>query len=161
LLSTCRSEFGTLEQVAEELDVLRHFAPQLAVELVATDAAEVVTLLGEEGALEVLTGRFDGLHFTGTRATVDLEPRGLLARAQEVLRRVLDVELLHVLGDLEVRLLPVHVELVLEEVEVRNELLEELLVHRGVEGAQQREDRDATLARDARTGVGRLVLLLF
>ena len=65
------------------------------------------------------------------------------------------------LGDLEVRLLPVRVELVLEEVEVGDELLEEGLVHDGVEGAQQREDRDATLARDARAGVGRLVLLLF
>jgi len=44
---------------------------------------------------------------------------------------------------------------------VRDELLEERLVHDGVERAQQREDRDATLARDARAGVGRLVLLLF
>ena len=66
-----------------------------------------------------------------------------------------------VLGDLEVRLLPVRVELVLEEVEVRHELLEERLVHGGVEGSQQREDRDTTLASDTRAGVRRLVLLLF
>ena len=65
------------------------------------------------------------------------------------------------LGDLEVRLLPVRVELVLEEVEVRDELLEEGLVHDGVECAQQREDRDAALAGDASAGVGCLVLLLF
>ena len=131
--------FGTLEQVAEEFDVLGDFVAELAVELVAADAAEVVALLGEEGALEVLAGRLDGLHLAGTRASVDLEPRGLLARAQEVLGRVLEVVLVHVLGDLEVRLLPVRVELVLEEVEVRDELLEEGLVHDGVEGAQQRE----------------------
>ena len=78
-------DVGTLEQVAEQFDVLRDFVAELAVELVAPDAAQVVTLLGEERALEVLTGRFDGLHFTGTRTAVDLEPRGLLARAQEVL----------------------------------------------------------------------------
>src|ERR1019366_4601032 len=40
------------------------------------------------------------------------------------------------------------------------ELLEEALIHRGVEGAQQGEDRDTALARNASTGVGGLVLLL-
>ena len=79
----------------------------------------------------------------------------------EVLGRVFDVVLVHVLGDFEVRLLPVRVELVLEEVEVGNEPLEEGLVHGGVEGAKQREDRDTTFARNTRAGVGRLVLLLF
>ena len=158
--STCSVGVGTLEQVAEQLDVLRDLAAELAVELVAADATEVVALLGEEGALEVLTGSLDGLDFARTGAAVDLEPGGLLAGAQEVLGRVLEVVLVHVLGDLEVRLLPVRVELVLEEVEVGDEFLEEGLVHGGVEGAEQREDRDSTLARDARAGVGRLVLLL-
>ena len=41
-------DVGTLEQVAEELDVLRDFVAQLAVELVAADATEVVAFLGEE-----------------------------------------------------------------------------------------------------------------
>jgi len=45
----------TLQQVAEEFDVLGDFVAELAVKLVAADATEVVALLGEEGALEVLT----------------------------------------------------------------------------------------------------------
>jgi len=47
------------------------------------------------------------------------------------------------------------------EVEVGDEPLEEGLVHGGVERTKQREDGDPALARDSRTRVGRLVLLLF
>ena len=162
LESTCRSAFGTLEQVAEELDVLRDLVAELAVELVAADAAEVVALLGEEGALEVLTSRFDGLHFAGTGAAVDLEPGGLLAGAQEVLGRVVDVELLHVLGDLEVRLLPVQRGTGPRGSRSARRTSRRTPRPSTVSSARsKREDRDATLARDARAGVGRLVLLLF
>ena len=125
----------TLEQVAEEFDVLRHLVTQLAVQLVPSHRGEVVALVGEESTLEVLTGGLDGLHFTRAGPSVDLEPRGLLRRPSGTLGGVVVAELLHVLDDFGLGLLPVGEVLVLEEIEMLHELLEEALVHRGVKSA--------------------------
>ena len=98
---------------------------------------EVVALVGEEGALEVLACRLDGLDLAGARALVDLEQGRVLGRGILLMYCPSPSEGL-LLGPLR-----------LEEVEVVDEALEEGVVEHRVEGAQQREQREAALARDA------------
>ena len=113
---------------------------ELAVELVATDPAEVVATALEEGVAEVGTGR---LH------------RGRLARAGPLV----DLDEGLVLGGRQVAVL---LPLALEEVEVGHEAVEEaggvLLVV--AEGAQQHEDAHAALAGHAGAGGDVLARLL-
>ena len=121
---------GTLE--AEQRAELGDFVAELAVELVAADAAEVVATALEERVAEVGLGRLD---------------RGRLARAGPLV----DLDEGFVLGRRDVALL---VPLALEEVEVGDETVEEaggvgLVV---AERTQHREDAEATLAGDAGAG---------
>ena len=119
---------GQPEQLTEPGD----FGAQLAVQLVATDPAEVVAAALEEGIAEVGPGRLDGRRLARTGPLVDLDEGLVLGRG--------DVALL--------------VPLALEEVEVSDEAVEEarsvLLVV--AEGAQQGEDAEAALAGDAGAG---------
>ncbi len=123
---------GQAEQVLE----LGDLGPELAVQLVAADPAEVVAAALEERVAEVRPCRLDGGRLARTGPLVDLDERLVLGRG--------DVALL--------------VPLALEEVEVGDEAVEEagdvLLVV--AEGAQQGEDAHPPLAGDA--GAGRDVL---
>ena len=116
----------------EECAELGDLVAELAVQLVAADAAEVVATALEEGVAEVGLGRLDGGRLARARPLVDLDERFVLGRR--------DVALL--------------VPLTLEEVEVGDEPVEEaggvLLVV--AECAQHREDAEAALAGDAGAG---------
>src|SRR5690606_20428091 len=122
---------GTLELDAEDLLDLVELGAELAVELVATDAGEVVATTLEERVLEVGLGRLDRRRLAGAGTLVDLDQRLVLGGRQ----------------------LAVLLPLPLEEVEVADEGLEEagvvLLVV--AERAQQDEQAEATLAGDAAT----------
>jgi len=63
---------GTFEVETEELFELVHLGAQLAVELVAAHAAEVVATALEESIAEVGTSGLDGWRFAGANALVDL-----------------------------------------------------------------------------------------
>ena len=120
---------GPVELHAEQLVALGHLGPELAVELVAADPGQVVALGVEEGVLEIGARRFNRRRLTWACSLVNLEQRLLLGRSELAL------------------LLP----LALEEIKMTDEALEERLV--GVaEGAQQDEERQATLARHAGPG---------
>ena len=116
----------------EDLAELGDLGSQLAVQLVAADAAEVVAAALEERVAEVGAGGFDGRRLARTGSLVDLDEGLVLGRG--------DVALF--------------VPLTLEEVEVGDEAVEEpggvLLVV--TEGAQQGEDPQAALAGDAGAG---------
>ena len=117
---------------AEQLVELGDLAAELAVELVATDARQVVATVLEERVAEVGAGRLGRRRLARAGTLVDLDERLVLGGS--------DVALL----------LP----LALEEVEVADEALDEagrvLLVV--AEGAQQDEDAHAALAGDAGAG---------
>ena len=119
----------TLPCRLELLGDLGDLGSELAVELVAADARQVVAAVLEERVAEVGAGRLDG---------------GRLARAGPLV----DLDQCFVLGRGDVALL---VPLTFEEVELGDEPLEEAggvgLVE--AERAQQREDAEATLAGDA------------
>ena len=125
---------------AEQLVELGDLAAELAVELVATHAGEVVATVLEERVAEVGAGRLDGGRLARTGTLVDLDERLVLGGS--------DVALL----------LP----LALEEVEVADEAVDEagcvLLVV--AEGAQQGEDAHAALAGHAGAGGDVLARLL-
>jgi hypothetical protein len=65
--------FGLLELDAKDLLELLHLGTKFAVELVATDASEVVTLGVEESVLEVHASGFDIGWLTRTSTLVDLD----------------------------------------------------------------------------------------
>ena len=133
-------DLGLLEGDAEELLDLVELGAELAVELVAADAAEVVAAVLEEGVAEVGAGRLDRRRLARTGPLVDLEQRLVLGRGQ----------------------LAVLLPLPLEEVEVAHELVEEARVVLLVvaEGPEQHEQRQATLAGDAAAGGDVLARLL-
>src|SRR3546814_258749 len=110
------------EQLAEALDLVA----QLLVELVATDAAEVVATVLEERVVEVGAGRLDRRRLTGAGALVDLDER-LLAGGRQ---------------------LAVLLPRALEEVEVPDEGIHEAgaAVFAVAQRADQKEDRQAALA---------------
>ena len=118
--------------LAEQLVELGDFATELAVELVATDTAEVVATVLEERVAEVGACRLDGRRLAGAGPLVDLDQRLVLGRSDVLL------------------LLP----LTLEEVELGDEALEEAGSVLFVVAActQQREDAHAALAGDAGAG---------
>src|SRR5581483_10232183 len=125
---------------AEDLDVPLDLRAEPAVQLVAADEGEVVALGVEEGVLEVGAGRLDRRRLARTGPLVDLEQRLFLGGGE----------------------LPLLLPLSLEEVEVADVVLEEpwrvLLVV--AEGAQEDEQREATLARHACAGGHVLARLL-
>jgi hypothetical protein len=131
---------GPFDLDAEELLELLELGAELAVELVAADARQVVATGLEERVAEVGASRFDGRRLTRPSTLVDLEQRLVLGRRDLLV------------------LLP----LALEEVEVPNEALEEARVVLLVvaEGPQDREHRQATLASDPRAGRDVLARLL-
>ena len=90
---------GPLERHAEERLDLVDLGSELAVELVAADPRQVVALVGEERALEVLARRLDGLDLTGARALVDLEQRRVLGRDERLLLRPLRLEEVEVVDE--------------------------------------------------------------
>src|SRR5205807_967621 len=123
LLGEVLGEIVGLDVEPELLLQPQDLGTELAVELVTADACEVVSLVVEEGVLEVGTRRVGAGRLTGAGALVDLDQRLLLGRGELAL------------------LLP----LPFEELELAHEALEESLVL-VAEGAQQHEDAEATLA---------------
>jgi len=125
----------------EQFGEFQHFRADLAEQLVATDARGVIAARLEERALEVDARRLHGGGFARLRALHDLDHRLVAARGEVLLAQPL----------------------LFEEVEVLHETLEEsgrvLLVV--AERAQDEEDAETALARDACTGgrvLARLVL---
>ena len=118
--------------LAEQLVELGDLAAELAVELVAADAAEVVATVLEERVAEVGACRLDRRRLARAGSLVDLDQRLVLRRGDVLL------------------LLP----LTLEEVELGDEALEEAgsVLFVVAAGAQQREDAHAALAGDAGAG---------
>ena len=116
--------------LAEQLVELRNFAAELAIELVATDARQVVATVLEERVTEVRLRRFDRRRLAWAGTLVDLDQRFALRGG--------DVTLFFPLA--------------FEEAELRNEALEEprSMLFVVAERAQQGEHTHATLARNAR-----------
>ena len=117
---------GTFKLELEELLEAIHFWTELAVQLVATDSAQVVTTAFEEGILEVVASRLCRWRLTGASTLVDLDERLFLGRREFAI------------------LFP----LPFEEVEVIDEFVEEtrsvLLVK--AKCPKQHEEAEATLA---------------
>ena len=113
------------EKVREAID----FGAELAVQLVTTDAGQVVALRVEEGVLEVDPRRLSREGLAGTGALVDLEER------------------LFPGGDQVALLLP----LTLEEVEVVHEAVQERFVV-VAQGAQEHKKGQPALTGDAAAG---------
>src|SRR4051794_5062562 len=118
--------------LAEQFVELGDFAAELAVELVAADAAEVVSTVFEECVAEVGACRLDRRGLAGTGPLVDLDECLVLSRSDVLF------------------LLP----LTFEEIELGNEALEEprSMLFVVPAGTQQREDAHAALAGDACAG---------
>src|SRR5205085_11872993 len=102
---------------------------KLAVELVATDAGQVVTLVVEERVLEIGACRLDRGGFAGTGPLINLE--------QRVVTRGRDLALLFPLAG--------------EEVEMAHEALDDRVVFEA-QRAHEHEDRQAALAGHAGAG---------
>ncbi|MEY3924650.1 MAG: hypothetical protein RIQ63_1, partial [Actinomycetota bacterium] len=122
------TEFGAVLQT-EQLTDLFDLCSELAVQLVATDAREVVATALEERAFEVRASRLDVWWLTWTCTLVDLDECFFASDRDGAL------------------LFP----LTLEEVEVGDEAIEETwcVILAVAECAQQGEDAEATLACDA------------
>ncbi|CAB4766826.1 unannotated protein [freshwater metagenome] len=124
--------FGTLEVEVEQCRDLLDLGAELAVQLVPTDARQVVAARLEERVAEVGTSGLDRRRLARTGALVDLD-EGLVLGGRGV-----------------AILLP----LAFEEIEVAHEALEETRRVRLVvaQRTQQHEDRQATLAGHAGAG---------